>query len=95
MDGRKRQRRRRHGQWLPWIRVEQRPGKLGTGTNEHAIIYGNFADLIIGLWGAVNLLLDPYSLSKSGAMRVTAFQDMDVCIPPHAESFCVGEFAPA
>lgn len=70
------------------------PATLGTGTNEHAIIYGNFADLIIGLWGAVDLLLDPYSLSKSGAMRVTAFQDMDVCVR-HAESFCVGKFAPA
>ena len=70
------------------------PATLGAGTNQHAIIYGNFDDLIIGLWGAVDLLLDPYSLGKSGALRVTAFQDMDVAIR-HPESFCVGKFVPA
>lgn len=70
------------------------PATLGAGTNEHAIVFGNFADLIIGLWGSVDLLLDPYSLSKSGGMRVTAFQDLDVAIR-HPKSFCVGKFVPA
>jgi HK97 family phage major capsid protein/HK97 family phage prohead protease len=58
----------------------------GTGTNLSAIIYGNFADLLIGMWGTLDLMVDPYSLSTSGTVRVVALQDVDVAIR-HAESF--------
>ncbi|PLX74257.1 MAG: phage major capsid protein [Azoarcus sp.] len=68
------------------------PANLGVGTDKHAVLFGNWSDVIVGLWGAVDVLLDPYSLSKSGGMRVTAFQDLDVCVR-HPESFCVGQFA--
>src|SRR6185312_7485105 len=36
-------------------------GTKGTGTNLSSIIFGNFADLIIGLWGGLELQVDPYS----------------------------------
>jgi HK97 family phage major capsid protein/HK97 family phage prohead protease len=58
----------------------------GTGTNLSAIIYGNFADLLIGMWGTLDLMVDPYSLSTSGTVRVVALQDVDVAVR-HAESF--------
>ena len=58
----------------------------GTGTNLSAIIFGNFADLLIGMWGTLDLMVDPYSLSTSGTVRVVALQDVDVAIR-HAESF--------
>ncbi len=58
----------------------------GTGTGLSAIIFGNFADLLIGMWGTLDLMVDPYSLSTAGSVRVVALQDVDVAVR-HAESF--------
>lgn len=65
------------------------PSNLVKGTSgavASAIIFGNFADLIIGLWSGVDLLVDPYSMSSSGGVRVVAFQDADIVIR-QAKSF--------
>ena len=35
----------------------------GSGTNLSAVIYGNFADLLIGLYGTLEILVDPYTTS--------------------------------
>lgn len=51
--------------------------------------YGNFADLIIAMWGGLDLTVDPYSLSKSGGLRIVAFQDIDFVLR-RAESICWG-----
>jgi len=60
----------------------------GTGTNLSAIFYGNWSDLLIGTWGALDILVDPYSNSTSGAIRVVVFQDVDIAVR-HPESFAV------
>ena len=44
------------------------------------VFFGNFADLLIGLWGGLDLTVDPYSLSKSGGLRVVVFQDIDLAL---------------
>lgn len=51
-----------------------------------AIIFGNFADLLIGFWGALDINVDTASLSTVGGLRVVAFQDCDVAVR-HAQSF--------
>ncbi|MGE4169138.1 MAG: phage major capsid protein [Candidatus Margulisiibacteriota bacterium] len=56
------------------------------------IVFGNFADLIIGMWGALDLTADPYSNSKKGRLRIVAFQDVDYALR-HPESFCLGREA--
>ena len=58
----------------------------GSGTDLSALIFGNFSDLIIGEWGGVDVLVDPYSLSTTGAVRVVVFADVDVAVR-HVESF--------
>lgn len=58
----------------------------GTGTNLSAIFFGNWNDLIIGQWGTLDILVDPYTGGTSGTVRVIAFQDVDVAVR-HAESF--------
>jgi HK97 family phage major capsid protein len=58
----------------------------GTGTNLSAAIFGNFADLIIGMWGGLDLMVDPYTASTAGTVRVVALQDVDVALR-HPESF--------
>ncbi len=60
----------------------------GTGTALSAILYGNFADLIIGMWGGLDIQVDPYTQNTKGAVRVTAFQDCDLAVR-HPESFAV------
>jgi len=45
-----------------------------------AIIFGNFADLMIGMWGSISLMVDPYTSSTSGTVRVVALQDIDIAV---------------
>ena len=49
--------------------------------------FGNFADLLIGLYGSLDITVDPYTHSKSGTIRVIALQTCDVAVR-HAVSFC-------
>ena len=58
----------------------------GTGSNLSGMIFGNFNDLVVGEWGSLDVLFDPYTGSSTGAMRVTCFLDVDVAVR-HAESF--------
>ena len=58
----------------------------GSGSSLSAMIFGNFQDLVVGEWGALDVLFDPFSGSNTGAMRVTVFMDVDVAVR-HVESF--------
>lgn len=60
----------------------------GSGTNLSAMFFGNWEDLLIGLFGAVDVVVDPYTYSSSGAIKLVAFQEVDVNVR-HAESFSV------
>jgi HK97 family phage major capsid protein/HK97 family phage prohead protease len=51
--------------------------------------FGNFADLIIGYFSGLDIMVDPYSNSTSGTVRVVAMQDVDVAVR-HPESFSRG-----
>lgn len=69
--------------------TNQVPSNLTKGTSNaicSAVIFGNFADLIIGQWGALDLTVDPYTGSSTGTVRVVALQDVDIAVR-HAESF--------
>lgn len=59
------------------------PGAAGSFS---AMLFGNWADLIIALWGALEVRVDPYTLSSSGGVRVVVFQDADVKVR-HTASF--------
>lgn len=67
----------------------QVPANLTKGSSSgvaSAIIAGNWNDLIIGQWGSLDLMVDPYTGSTSGTVRVVALQDVDIAVR-HAESF--------
>lgn len=51
-----------------------------------AIFYANWAELMIGEWGILDLLVDPYSQSSAGIVRVVGFKTTDVAMR-HVESF--------
>jgi len=53
------------------------------------LLFGNWADMIIGMWSGLDVTVDTNSLSTSGGTRIVCFQDIDVAIR-HAESFAAG-----
>jgi HK97 family phage major capsid protein/HK97 family phage prohead protease len=60
----------------------------GSGTDLSAMIFGNFSDLLVGFWGGIDLIVDPYTLSKQGKISIVADQFADIGIR-RAESFAV------
>ncbi len=52
----------------------------GTGTGLSAIFFGNWSDLMIGHWGTLDILVDPYTGGTAGTVRVIALQDVDVAV---------------
>jgi HK97 family phage major capsid protein len=65
------------------------PSDLTKGTASgtcSAVIFGNFNSLMIGMFGGLDVLVDPYTGSNTGATRVAMYQDIDVAVR-NAESF--------
>ena len=64
----------------------------GTGTDLSALIFGNWSDLIIGYWSAVDILVNPYhsDVYAKGGVLINALQDCDVAVR-HPESFAIAE----
>lgn len=59
------------------------PSNLDKGSSTgvcSAIVFGNWADLLIGMWGGLDVMLDPYTGGTSGTKRVIALQDCDVAV---------------
>jgi HK97 family phage major capsid protein len=53
-----------------------------------SVIFGNWSDLIIGDWASNEVIVDPYSLSMQGQVRIVMQQLTDVAIR-HAKSFSI------
>lgn len=67
----------------------QVPSNLTKGTSNgvcSAILFGNFADLLIGMWGGLDILVDPYTGGTAGTVRIVGLQSVDVAVR-HPESF--------
>ncbi|KXV35905.1 hypothetical protein AD940_01120 [Gluconobacter thailandicus] len=56
------------------------------------VFFGNFADVLMGMWGGLEMMVDPYSKSKSGGVRIVTFQDIDWQVR-RVESFVIGSAA--
>jgi HK97 family phage major capsid protein/HK97 family phage prohead protease len=48
------------------------------GNDASALIYGDFSQLMIAQFGAPSILIDPYSNSKSGTIRMVLHAELDV-----------------
>jgi HK97 family phage major capsid protein len=74
-------------------------GFRGFATNQITagyMIFGDFSQVVIGEWGVLELLVNPYILSSAGIIRVTAFQSVDVGLRyPGAFSVSTSVTAPA
>jgi len=55
----------------------------------NTVVFGNWADLIIGMWGGLDINVDTSTGSSSGTVRVVCMQDVDIAVR-HAQSFAKG-----
>nr|BDD46286.1 hypothetical protein 6 [Gammaproteobacteria bacterium] len=53
----------------------------------NTILFGNWADVFIGLWGVTDIMPDTATKVKSGGLVLRVFHDADVAAG-HAQSFC-------
>ncbi len=60
-----------------------------TANGYYGIVFGNWSDFIIGQWGGIDIIVDPYTQAGNGKIRlyVNAYFDAK---PRRAESFAVG-----
>jgi HK97 family phage major capsid protein len=57
------------------------PSNLTKGTSNgvcSAIIFGDWSEVIIGMWSGIDILVDPYYHSETGAVRISAFLSADI-----------------
>lgn len=58
----------------------------GTGTDLSAVIFGAWADLLIGQWGGIDMIVDDVTEAAKGNVRLVAHSEWDIAVR-HAESF--------
>lgn len=65
------------------------PSTLAKGTSGNvlsAVLFGSWRELIIALFSGVDIVVDPYTESTAGNVRISVFQDADVDVR-HPQSF--------
>ena len=77
----------------PFAVSNQVPSNLVKGTSGavcSAVIFGNWSDLIIGEWGTLEIVPNPYDTNayKAGAVLIRAMQTIDIGVR-HGASFAV------
>ena len=75
--------------WEPGNTVNGYRAEITNQITAGHVFFGNFADFILGLWGGLELTVDPYSGANKGRVRIVAMQDVDFAIRRPA-SFCFG-----
>ena len=78
--------------WEPGNTVNGYRTEVSNQIAANDLFFGNFADLMIGFWSGLDLMVDPYSNSTSGTVRVVALQDVDIAVR-NAVSFCYANTA--
>lgn len=78
--------------WEPGNTINGYRAEVSNQIAANDLFMGNFADLMIGFWSGVDLMVDPYSNSTSGTVRVVALQDVDIAVR-NAVSFCYANTA--
>jgi len=61
-------------------------GSAETGGAEQGIIFGNWNDLIIGMFSGLEIIVDPYTDAGKAMVKLTSFQMADV-LTRHGQSF--------
>jgi HK97 family phage major capsid protein len=70
----------------------QVPADIGDTSDKSALIYGQWGQLYLGYWSAVDILINPYhpDVASNGGALLHAFLDADVAVR-HTEAFAFAE----
>lgn len=60
--------------------------EIGSG-DEHGVIFGDFGQMLIATFAAMEFVVDPFTLKKKGLIEVATHQMADILIR-HPEAFC-------
>jgi HK97 family phage major capsid protein len=83
--------------WAGAVQKGTIAGRPALSTNQMVadkMIYGNWSDILVGEWGALDLVLDPYSLALQHQIQVVIHQMCDIAVR-HVGSFSVSADSPA
>jgi len=69
----------------PVVQTTQAPS-----SSPYSLIFGNFADLYVGFFSALDVLVDPYGSAGTATTNLYFYQDMDIAVA-HAESFAAAQ----
>lgn len=58
----------------------------GSRSDASAIFFGNWREVLLGIWSGIEVIVDPYTGSNAGTVRLVALANADVGVR-HAESF--------
>jgi len=58
----------------------------GSSSVASALIFGDFSQIILGLWNTPDVLVDPYTSGSKGTIRIIVLQEVDLAVR-HAQSF--------
>ncbi|WP_163370941.1 phage major capsid protein [Endozoicomonas acroporae] len=78
--------------WEPGNTINGYSVDVTNQIDDGEVLFGNWSDLICGMWGGLDLTVDPYTHSQKGRVRIVAFEDVDFAVR-HVESFCRGKAA--
>jgi HK97 family phage major capsid protein len=62
---------------------------VSTQIDANKYLFGNFSDFLVGFFGTLDIVVDQFSLSTTGSVRIVALQSLDMGVR-HAVSFCKG-----
>ena len=63
------------------------PSNLGTGSAFSAAIFGNWSEVLVGSWGGMQLIVDPYTAKAEGVLEISAAAYHDVLVRT-PQAFC-------
>jgi len=69
----------------PVVQTTQAPNSV-----PYSLIFGNFSDLYIGFFSALDVLVDPYGSAGTATTNLYFYQDCDIAVA-HAESFAAAQ----
>lgn len=74
--------------WTDQNTVNGYRADVSTQCATNQIIFGNWSEVLVGMWGVLDLKPDEAAKAASGGLVLRVFQDADIALR-HPESFCI------
>ena len=79
--------------WEPGNTLNGHRTEVTNQITDGDVFFGNWSDLLQGVWGGLDILVDPFTLSARGNTRIIAFWTTDFAVR-HAQSFALENDTP-